>query len=66
MHAVPPVIPCLPMASGQIRVRMPVGLHEALIREAARQGVSMNTLIVTLLAGGLGYTQSPKEEDSDA
>jgi predicted HicB family RNase H-like nuclease len=43
------------MASGQLRVRLPVDLHEALTAEAERQGVSLNTLIVALLAGGLRF-----------
>ena len=43
------------MASGQLRVRLPVELHEALAAEAERQGVSLNTLIVALLAGGTGF-----------
>lgn len=43
------------VASGQLRVRLPVDLHEALTAEAERQGVSLNTLIVALLAGGLRF-----------
>lgn len=43
------------MASGQTRVRLPVELHEQLIREAEKQGVSLNTLIVALLAGGMRF-----------
>jgi predicted HicB family RNase H-like nuclease len=34
---------------------MPQELHEQLVEEAAKQGVSLNTLIVTLLAGGIGF-----------
>jgi hypothetical protein len=41
--------------SGQIRVRMPNALHEQLAETAAKEGVSLNTLIVTLLAGGIGF-----------
>lgn len=41
--------------SGRILVRMPTGLHEQLAAEAKRQGVSLNTLLVTLLAGGIGF-----------
>ncbi len=47
------------MASGQTRVRLPVDLHEALTAEAERQGVSLNTLIVALLAGGIGFKLPP-------
>ena len=41
--------------SGKLNVRMPVGLHSQLAVEAERQGVSLNTLIVSLLAGGIGF-----------
>lgn len=44
----------LPSFSGQFRVRMPVSLHEALVTHARREGVSLNTLVVSLLAEGLG------------
>ncbi len=40
--------------SGQTRLRMPSHLHEALAREAGRQDVSLNTLMVTFLARQLG------------
>ena len=43
------------MASGKLNVRLPVELHEKLAAEAARQGVSLNTLIVALLAAGIGW-----------
>ena len=36
--------------SGQLRLRMPKSLHSALSIEAEREGVSLNTLIVTLLS----------------
>jgi HicB family len=55
--------------SGQFRVRVPVELHAALAAEAERQGVSLNTLIVALLAGGIGWraatprpNQAPTQE----
>jgi predicted HicB family RNase H-like nuclease len=34
---------------------MPPALHEQLVDEARRQGVSLNQLIVALLAGGVGF-----------
>jgi len=34
---------------------MPPALHEQLTERAAEQGVSLNQLIVTLLAGGIGF-----------
>jgi predicted HicB family RNase H-like nuclease len=43
------------MSSGKILVRMPPALHEQLVAEAERQGVSLNQLVVTLLAGGIGF-----------
>lgn len=44
--------------SGQTRIRLPAGLHAALAAEAKRQGVSLNTLMVTLLAGGICWRAS--------
>lgn len=41
--------------TGQTRVRMPVELHEQLIRESEQQGVSLNVLVVSLLAGAIGF-----------
>jgi predicted HicB family RNase H-like nuclease len=41
--------------SGQLRVRLPAELHDALAAEAERQGVSLNTLIVAFLSGALGW-----------
>jgi predicted HicB family RNase H-like nuclease len=43
--------------SGRFNVRLPTDLHDALAQEAARQGVSLNALIVALLAGGIGWGQ---------
>lgn len=43
------------VASGQTRIRLPTELHDQLIDEAKRQGVSLNTLMVALLAGGIGF-----------
>lgn len=36
--------------SGQIRLRMPKTLHSSLTHKAGREGVSLNTWIITLLA----------------
>lgn len=41
--------------SGNLRVRLPVDLHAALTAQAKEQGVSLNTLIVALLAGGSNF-----------
>jgi antitoxin HicB len=39
---------------GQWRQRVPKSLHAALARRAASEGVSLNLLVTTLLAEGLG------------
>ncbi len=41
--------------SGQFRVRLPIGLHMALAEEAERQGVSLNTLVASALAGAVSW-----------
>lgn len=40
--------------AGQWRQRAPKSLHAALARRAANEGVSLNTLVLTMLAEGLG------------
>jgi predicted RNase H-like HicB family nuclease len=40
--------------SGQFRVRMPRSLHAKLTQHAQQEGVSLNTLVVTLLSEGVG------------
>ncbi|MBU2602835.1 MAG: type II toxin-antitoxin system HicB family antitoxin [Actinobacteria bacterium] len=44
----------MPSFSGQFRVRLPVSMHKSLVVRAGYEGVSLNTLIVSLLAEGLG------------
>jgi len=39
---------------GQWRQRVPKSMHAALVRRAEREGVSLNTFVVALLAEGLG------------
>lgn len=36
--------------SGQIRIRIPASLHESLAREAAREGMSLNSYFIYLLS----------------
>lgn len=36
--------------SGQFRVRLPKSLHEKLTEQAMREGVSLNTYVITLLS----------------
>ena len=45
-------------SSGQWRQRVPKSLHARLVARAAREGVSLNTLVTTLLAEGLAGRQS--------
>ena len=47
--------------SGQLRVRLPKSLHGLLADEAERDGVSLNTLIVTLLAQRAGEAAASKQ-----
>ncbi len=46
---------CEPDYSGQFRVRVPRSLHAALVRAAERESVSLNQLVVGLLAGVAGW-----------
>ena len=58
----PPQPQTLSSYSGQIRVRMPRTLHQRLAGRARIEGVSLNTLIVTFLAEGLGaQTELPAQ-----
>lgn len=41
-------------ASGQWRQRVPRSLHARLVARAQQEGVSLNTLVTTLIAEGLG------------
>lgn len=43
------------MTTGRVLLRLPTGLQAALAAEAQRQNVSVNTLMVALLAGGIGF-----------
>jgi len=47
-----------PNKTGEFRTRVPKSLHARLARQAAVEGVSMNTLAVALLAEGLGRRQA--------
>jgi predicted HicB family RNase H-like nuclease len=44
--------------SGNVLVRMPPDLHAHLSKRAEAQGVSLNQLVVALLAGGVGWKLS--------
>jgi predicted RNase H-like HicB family nuclease len=49
-----PAARTLPQHSGQIRLRMPRSLHGDLARCAEDEGVSLNTLAVSILSRGVG------------
>ncbi len=53
----PPEPQVLSSFSGQIRVRMPRTLHQRLAGRARMEDVSLNTLIVSLLAEGIGAVE---------
>ena len=50
--------------SGQWRQRVPRSLHAALARRAMQEGVSLNTLVATLLADGLGRRAGAEAEQT--
>lgn len=39
----------------RVLVRLPADLHAEITRRAQEQGVSFNTYVVALLAGGVGF-----------
>ncbi len=47
-------------ASGQWRQRVPKSLHARLTVRAAREGVSLNTLVTTFIAEGMGRREARK------
>jgi hypothetical protein len=51
-----------PRYSGQVRLRMPAGLHRDITSAAAKEGVSMNQFICTVLAGAVGWTAVALEQ----
>jgi len=48
--------------SGRFLIRMPQSLHDALAREAEHEGVSLNTLITTALAGAVSWRDGDEAE----
>lgn len=49
-----------------MQLRMPPAMHEALTQRAADQGVSLNQLILLLLAGGIGFALAEQAAGHDA
>ena len=45
-------------ASGQWRQRVPKSMHARLVAKARQEGVSLNTLVTTLIAEGLGQRRA--------
>ena len=43
-------------SASKLLLRLPPTLHERIRKLAADEGVSVNTMIATLLAGGVGFT----------
>lgn len=43
-------------------IRMPPALHEQLAQRAGEQGVSLNQLLVALLAGAIGFNLEDGEK----
>jgi antitoxin HicB len=52
-RAIPPPV-LTKTASGQWRQRVPKSLHNRLVARAKQEGVSLNTLVATMIAEGLG------------
>lgn len=53
----------LPDYSGQFRVRLPKSLHARLATQAAIEGVSLNTLVVSILSEGVVMAQRVARTD---
>jgi hypothetical protein len=57
-----------PPTATNVRVRLPKGLAERVRELADEQGVSINTLLATIIAGSVGFDlrhdQEPTEKDS--
>lgn len=49
-------------ASGQWRQRVPRSLHARLVSRARQEGVSLNTLVNTLIAEGLGRKEASRRK----
>ncbi len=47
------------MAPPSIHLRLPRDLHDEVRAQAEQQGVSLNTLLATLIAGALGWKLDP-------
>jgi hypothetical protein len=55
-----PTVAPIPRDAAKVLVRLPHSLHARLKVVASEQGVSTNTLIAVLLAGGVGFKAVPR------
>ena len=51
-------VPVPSEASGQWRQRVPRSIHSRLVARARQEGVSLNTLVTAMIAGGLGQPRA--------
>lgn len=57
----------MPVKRKALYIRVPEDLRLALVEQASDQGVSLNTLLVALLAGSIGFTlDSPSDAHGNA
>jgi antitoxin HicB len=54
----PPPVDAVADYSGQLRLRLPKSLHEMVSQLATAEGVSINTLMLSLIAEGCGRRQA--------
>jgi predicted HicB family RNase H-like nuclease len=54
----PPAPSLIGEYSGQFRLRLPKSLHQGLVLRAGAEGVSLNALVMSMLARGLGSAES--------
>lgn len=43
--------------SGTFKARLPQAIHMRLVRDAAEQGISMNSFLIAVVSAGLGLTE---------
>lgn len=53
-------------ASGKFVVRLPKSLHARLVAKAKREGVSLNTLVLSYTAEGLGHKEASRRREKVA
>lgn len=53
----------MPSPPNALRVRLPQGLADQLRELAEQHGVSLNSLLIALIAGGVGFNLKPDPDD---